>query len=188
MVATSSRRTTALSDEPRGGAAGISRLDAPEDDALQLLGMEHLADGAHQETALAVAQLAAGDVDVLLRQTLAQQVNGQAVVRQRTLVDFHLDFFFEAALHLHRRHAFETLQRALDALLGHQAQLHQIIGSTALATGHRQTQNRVEGRVVAQQHRRLGFQRQAHDVEALAHVECGEVHRRAPGRIPASPR
>jgi hypothetical protein len=97
-------------------------------------------------------------------------------LRQLLLVDLDLHLVLEAAGDLDRGHALDRLQALLQFFVGIAAQLasaegHQP-GRSALA-GQHQTHDRLGRRVEAQQHRRLGFQRQAQHFELVAHLEAG---------------
>ncbi len=65
---------------------------------------------------------AAGDVDVLRRQTVGHLVDRQTERGQLALVELDLDLLLEPAGDHHRSHPFDALEGPLDVLLGDESQ------------------------------------------------------------------
>jgi hypothetical protein len=127
--------------------------------------------GAHQVARFLFVQAATCLVDVLAQQPLVDVLDGNPQQRELALVHLHLDLFLVAAVHLDGGDAFGGLQVLLEHLFGDVAQPVEV-----LTTGDIETQDRIVGRIEAQQHRLARLAGQSQHVELLAYVEGGEVH------------
>ena len=182
-----------------GGAILVAAFDAR--DVLQVHGLtvdvgDHrvrhvierveLVDGADQEALRALFEPPAGQVYVLGADALRDLLDRKPQLRQSLLVDVDLHFVFETAADLDRRRAFDRLDLGLDAVVGEAAQEFEPVFVAARLGGfidERHAHDRFAGRVEAQQQRPRCFDGQPQQVEALAHLDAGEVHVRAPGEF-----
>ena len=161
---------------------GIAAAD--EGQRRDLVGVAELVERADQEPGRALLHLAARGVEVLGRQPTPDRGRVEPLRSQRAGIHGHLDLLLEAPPDLDRSHAGQALQLALDAVLGHPAEARErlagCLGPRARRGTHRDAEDRVEVRVVAQDQRALGLARELHVVQAVAHLLHGQQHVRAP--------
>jgi hypothetical protein len=171
-----------------GPIGGRARGAGGQQHVRHLFDAGELVHRAHQVTLRTLLQAAAGDVDVLLRKPVDHAFQRQAVLRKLALVDVDLHFVFQAATDLHRGHAVDGFELALEVVIGEAAQLHQLADAFLRAARlplrrQRKAHDRLGGRIEAQQHRRLGVQRELQRLHLVAHVQAGLIHVGAPGEF-----
>ena len=149
-----------------------------DDDGAHVVCTQKLVEGAYQVLGLTLAQRAAREVDVLGGEPGGDLSDGEPEAGQAALVDLDLDLLLQAAGDHHRGDALDPLERTLEVLLGREAHPPEV-GAAVEPDAH----DRVKRGIVAQQHRLLGVCRKIHPIEALAHIERGEVHVGSPGEL-----
>ena len=151
-----------------------------------LVEVGELVDRAHEVTLAAFLDAPGRDIDVLVAQAVDDVADAEVQLGQLLLVQGYVDLVFEAAADLDRGDAGDWFETLLQFVVGEAAQLLEFClartGSGA-RTAESEPDDRIGGRVEAQQDRLLRLQRQAQDVELVARFEAGLLHVRAPGEL-----
>ena len=146
-----------------------------------------LVDGADHVFRAALADAAAGGVDVLRAQPAEHLANREVHPLQLGLVDQHVNLLLEPAANSRRRDALDRLDEPLDLQLGDAPQappaLVAPVLDAAAGAGQAQLHHRVKRRVVVQEQWLLRLARQVNEVEFLERVLDGIDHRRAPDEL-----
>jgi hypothetical protein len=97
---------------------------------------------------------------------------------QLAFVELDLNLLLETAGNDHCGDALDALEGALDILFTEKTQSGELVRAE-----QPDTYDGVERWVVLEEHRQLGVERQPHPIEAVAHVEGGEIHVGVPGKL-----
>ena len=157
-------------DEPALGVLHDHRADAVE--GVQLV------QGADQVAGLVLVDAAAGEVHVVGRERVPDLRDRDAVGGEPALVHVHLDLAYETALDADRGDPVHRVEVLLEVLLGPLPDRRE-----AEFPGDADPEDRVRGRVEAQQPGPFGVLREQDAVELLPHVEPGEVHVGVPDEL-----
>ena len=163
----------------------LAALAGGDDRVLHLLEVLVLVEGADHVLGAALGEGPAGDVDVLLAETVDDVLDREAGAPQLLVVEENVDLLLETPAHPHRGHALDGLEGALDLELGDPPDPPQLrlVGLGAGAPGEAQLHHRVEGGVEAQDQRPLGLLGQEDQVQLLEGVLDGVGHLDAPGEL-----
>jgi len=176
----------ALAD--RGDVAQVDRVAIAihHQQIAHLLEIDKLVDGAHQIALRALFQAAAGNIDVLLAQSIDHRADRQVQARERLLIEIDLNLVLEATGNLDRGDAGDRFQPFLEFFLAVPAQaLEQCFIDTrdAAFAAQGKAHDRLGGRVETQQHRFFRFKRQLHRFQFVAHLDARLVHVGTPGEL-----
>ena len=157
-------------------AADVAETDvdvalAADDEGADLLDGAEFVKGADEVFGLALAEGAAGEVDVALLEAGRDLVDIEAEGGEFALFEGDEELFFEAALDLHGGDAGEGLELALHIVLGEVAEFVEGLGA-----GEADAENRVERRIVVEEERALRAVGQADAVDLFADLLGDEVH------------
>ena len=167
-------------DPGHGGALEkeLAAAEPADDHVSYFLEVAELIEGADEILGPPLLEASARQVDVLLSQALADRCEAETQAGGSGLVDLDDDLLLEPPLDLHARHAPQPLELRLDLVFGDGPGLVEI-----LAAVETEPHDRVQGRVVPQDHRLAGLPGEEYTVEHLPHVQGHEVHVRVPGEL-----
>ena len=163
----------------------LATLAGGHDRVLHLPEVLELVEGADHVLGATLGEGPAGDVDVLLAQSIDDVLDGEAGAPQLLVVEEDVDLLLETAAHAHRGDTLDRLEGPLDLELGDPAHAPELclVGLGPRPPGEAQLHHRVERRVEAQDQRTLRLLGQEDEVQLLQGVLDGVGHLGAPGEL-----
>ena len=156
----------------------LPALAKGDDGVADLSEIDELVEGPDHVLGPALAQGPAGNVDVLLGEPSDDIVGAQTRVAQTIGLEQNVDLLLETASHPDRRHSLDRFEGALDLELGEPAQPAQTFLTFKLdaVAGKTEFEDRIEGRVEAQNQGSFGLVRKKDQIELLQGVLDGFGH------------